>query len=492
MPKLVTPVEYLARANQVHGGKYRYIESTLCSANKPATVLCKLHGKFQQKLANHLQGAGCPKCAGRGVDWVERFKSVHGDQYDYQRVCYVDYKSPVEILCTVHGSFLQTPDNHYRGQGCPKCKGGLIRSHKQMVMSEFVRRANIVHDGRYVYPTEQFDNVLRSLVKIQCPEHGVFTQTPVNHLAGKTGCSRCSNQKSSQEFQIASFLSKFTQVQSRNRQLIKPKELDIYVPEKKIAIEYCGMYWHSHFTPEDEKQDRLKHHHKYLECKTQGVRLLTIYESEWFERQYAVRRLLRNAVGASRGKLMARKCTIKTPAVGEARAFFERYHPQGGGGAGEHYGLYWKGKLVACMRFTLGANDRGIAKERVWTLTRYATRITVTGGASRLFKVFVVDKQPTEVKSFSDNRYFDGAMYNHLGFTVAEELPPDYQVWSLKLGLRSKAHYQRRAIQQRLKDHGLNEVFDPDTDPRTESEMTYRMGCGRIYDCGKKRWVWNA
>ena len=189
---------------------------------------------------------------------------------------------------------------------------------------------------------------------------------------------------------------------------------------------------------------------------------------------------------------MARKCELRKVAHQEASAFYDKYHPQGGAGTGEHYGLYWNSKLVACMRFVLGANDRGTASKRVWTLGRYATRITVAGGASRLFKAFLSEYQPSEVKSFSDNRYFAGGMYEQLGFEMEEEVAPDYQVWSVKLGLHPKSHYQRRALPQRVKDHGVQDTFDPKNDPRTERDMTYLLGARRIFDCGKKRWVWKS
>lgn len=493
MPKLVTPQEYLARAQKVHGGKYQYDTSTLCSANGQATIFCLLHGAFQQRLANHLLGAGCPQCAGKGVDWVERFRSVHGDRYDYSRVQYTDYKKPVEIICPEHGAFTQTPDNHFRGkQGCPKCKGARIRASKQMSVEEFIRRATEVHGGRFLYPRVQFTNVLTGVAAIVCPTHGPFTQSPVNHLAGKVGCTRCNHMKSEGEFAVLRLMSNWVVAESRNGSMLKPKELDIYIPSRNLAIEYCGDFWHSIGKAEEIRLKKDAHWRKYQDCKALGIRLLTIYESEWLTRQYALRRLLRNAVGKTRGRLMARKCELRKVELAAARAFYERYHPQGGDGAGEHYGLFWKGKLVACMRFAFGANDRGNTAKRVWTLTRYATRITVAGAASRLFKAFLAEHQPQEVKSFSDNRYFEGGMYQQLGFVLEEESGPDYQVWSPRLGLRPKAHYQRRMLPQRLKEHGMEDVFDPETDPRSEAEMTFLMGCRRLYDCGKKRWIWRG
>jgi hypothetical protein len=187
---------------------------------------------------------------------------------------------------------------------------------------------------------------------------------------------------------------------------------------------------------------------------------------------------------------MARQCVVNQVGPAEAAAFFERYHPQGGGGWGQAYGLRYKGKLVACMRFSFGANDRGAGAERMWTLTRYATRVSVAGGASKLFAAFVAEHQPEAVKSFSDNRYFTGRMYEHLGFVLEEETDPDYQVYHPKTGLLPKTAWQRKNIPARIRDIGSSEIFDPARDSRSERDMTYLLGAMRLFDCGKKRWVW--
>ena len=494
MPKQLPPENYLARAQATHKNHYSYDISTFRRLKDPVAIMCPTHGAFSQQLGNHLSGAGCPQCAGRNVDWIERFRTVHGGLYDYSRVVYVGHQDNVEIICGVHGPFFQTPDNHYRGrQGCPSCKGARIRASKQLPVEEFIRRATAVHNGRYLYNNVQFTNVLTGVMSIVCPIHGEFRQSPVNHLAGKVGCTKCNHMKSRGEAAVASYLAMFTPTISRDRTILKPKEIDIYLPEHKIAVEYCGMYWHSFGDIKAEKEGKHKHFEKYIACKEKGIRLITVYETEWEQRSTAIRRLLRNIVGKSRGKLMARKCQLGIPTTQEAADFYERYHPQGGAGSGDHYGLYWRGKLVACMRFSFGSNDRGVgAKKRVWTLTRYATRINVAGGASRLFRAFITEHKPLQVKSFSDNRYFDGGMYSTLGFALDEEIAPDYQVWSKKTGIRPKSHYQRGGLQKRLDEHGVDEIFDADTDTRTEAEMTYLMGARRIYDCGKKRWLWIA
>lgn len=421
-----------------------------------------------------------------------RAATAKGRPYDYSKVDYKGAKAPVQIVCPKHGSFWQSPTNHMAGKGCPKCKHEAFGKRSQKTKDCFIKQANLVWGDRYNYSVAQYKGSHDKLWII-CPEHGPFEQTPTNHLSKKQGCSKCNHMKSAPEEAIVAFLSRFTTVVQRDRTVIAPKELDIYLPDHKLAVEFCGMYWHSHGDREDERRNKRRHIEKHKACEAQGVRLLTIYETEWAERPETIKRLLRNAVGAFRGTLMARKCHLAKPSIQEARAFYEKYHPQGGAGNGEHYGLYYNNKLVACMRFTFGNNDRGHgAKVRQWTLSRYATRFPVVGGASKLFKAFLTEHGPSEVKSFSDNRLFGGGMYVHLGFVLEEEVPPDYQVWSPKAGLRPKPHYQRRLLPARLREHGIDEQFDPESDRRTETEITYLMGARRIYDCGKKRWLWTA
>jgi len=415
-----------------------------------------------------------------------------GRPFDYSLVRYVDAKTPVEIICQEHGSFWQSPTNHILGKGCPKCKHAATGVRCLKSPDTFVEDAQAVWGSRFDYSATVYAGA-RMPLSIRCPQHGLFQQIAGSHLQGKMGCTKCNHMKSAPEDALAAYLARFTTVIPRDRTLVGPKEIDIYLPDCNLAVEYCGMYWHSHGSTEAAKRDKLKHAEKHRLCAEKGVRLITLYETEWLERPATVKRMLRNAVGATRGKLMARKCAVGKPTAQEARAFYESYHPQGGAGSGEHYGLYYRGKLVACMRFTFGGNDRGAgAKGRQWTLSRYATRLPVAGAASRLFKAFVGEHAPPTVKSFSDNRWFSGGMYEQLGFALEAEVAPDYQVWSPKIGLRPKPHYQRRLLPKRLEEHSIADVFDPDTDPRTEADMTYLMGARRIYDCGKKRWVWTA
>ena len=496
--------------------RYDFSHAVYVSALKPMTgIVCPKHGVFQQYSAQFRKnGAGCPQCGeekriqSRRMDpaeFVERSIEAHNSRYGYDRTQYINMTTKVTVTCADHGDFLITPLKHlYEKQGCPSC-GALSRGKrlnvpnaakktadfKKLVFGDrFVEEALTVHGDRYDYNSTVYLGA-KSKLEIRCKEHGVFTQTAEHHLKRAHGCPQCGHLLSKQEDRIGRFLSMFTPVETRNRRILGGKELDIYLPEHRLAVEYCGMYWHSHKDAQDESENKRKHAQKHQACRDLGIRLITIFESEWHEHEPAIRRLLRNAVGKSKGRLMARKCALRKVDSLDARKFYDRYHPQGGNGSGIHYGLYHGELLVACMRFTFGANDRG-ATDRVWTLSRFATRITVVGAASRLFQAFLQEHGNVAVKSFSDNRYFDGGMYEKLGFKLEEEIPADYQVWSPKIGLWPKSHYQRKNIQKRLIEHGSADIFNADTDPRSEAEMTYLMGARRIYDCGKKRWIYNS
>lgn len=494
--------------------RYDFSGACYTHALEPITgIVCPDHGEFKQYSAQlRKNGAGCPACGdvvrrakrrSPQEDIVARATEVHAGFYTYDRAVYRNLITKFTVTCPRHGDFDTTPANHLKGRGCPTC-GQFSRGHRKDVCAsarktadakiakfaeKFVADARAVHGDAYDYSKAEYQG--RNIkVSINCPKHGPFMQKPYQHLKRAHGCPECSHHRSKGEAALAKFMSIFGPIKERDRSVISPKELDIYAPWAGVAVEYCGEYWHAASSADDERKDRTRHLDKHRACEAAGIRLLTVYESEWLSRPFAIRRLVRNALGKARGRVMARKCTVEAVGNAEAAAFFERYHPQGGAGWGQTYGLRYNGKLVACMRFAFGANDRGTNAERAWTLTRYATRVSVPGGASRLFAAFLEDCGPESVKSFSDNRYFTGRMYEQLGFVLEEETGPDYQVYHPKTGLLAKTAWQRKNIPARIRDIGAPETFNPATDTRSERDMTYLLGAQRMFDCGKKRWVW--
>ena len=120
-------------------------------------------------------------------EFIQRAIAVHGSKYSYTLVDYVNIKTKVKIICPDHGVFEQTPDKHIHGKcGCPQCAGNV-----RLTTDLFIQKARAVHGDKYDYSLVVYKNN-RELMPIICPEHGVFYQSALNHLAGK-GCSLCAN-----------------------------------------------------------------------------------------------------------------------------------------------------------------------------------------------------------------------------------------------------------------------------------------------------------
>lgn len=121
---------------------------------------------------------------------IDQFKSAHGNAYDYSKVAYNGNLTNVTIVCKVHGDFQQLPKVHKRGQGCPKCAlaSSSIRQ-TCLAATTFAADCSIVHSNKYDYTHVVYKNSATK-VRIICPTHGEFLQLPSNHKAGQ-GCYQC-------------------------------------------------------------------------------------------------------------------------------------------------------------------------------------------------------------------------------------------------------------------------------------------------------------
>jgi len=122
--------EFIARASIIHKNKYDYSLVNYKNVTSRIDIICGIHGLFSQVAGLHLLGSGCPACGYDEVsiknrinesDMITRFKTIHGNKYDYSKVNYTIGKAKIEIICPIHGSFYQAAFNHVSGKGCPKC-----------------------------------------------------------------------------------------------------------------------------------------------------------------------------------------------------------------------------------------------------------------------------------------------------------------------------------------------------------------------------------
>lgn len=128
-------------ASTVHNGRYLYDSVTYINRHTPVVITCVVHGPFSQRPNDHLNGSGCPSCGSvqrassnalTHQQFLDRANNIHDGVYDYSDSVYTSLNQPITIICTTHGKFSQTPNNHiYCASGCPKCSHTV--SHKEQV-----------------------------------------------------------------------------------------------------------------------------------------------------------------------------------------------------------------------------------------------------------------------------------------------------------------------------------------------------------------------
>lgn len=134
-PQYIKNRWYIEKFRKVHGDKYDYSSVEYEKSNSEVSIYCPFHGLFRKTPNHHLQGQGCPKCSDLlkprmdTASCLKGFHKIHGNTYDYSLVQYTNTYTKVKILCKTHGEFLQTPNAHLRGQGCPRCG-----SHNQNIL----------------------------------------------------------------------------------------------------------------------------------------------------------------------------------------------------------------------------------------------------------------------------------------------------------------------------------------------------------------------
>lgn len=158
---------FLQEADRVHQGKYLYDKVEYKNAQTKICIICSIHGEFWQTPNKHLRGQGCPKCSGRNkitCDIIKEFQMVHGESYDYSEVEYLNAKTKVKILCPKHGYFLQTPNKHLLGQGCPLCK----ESHLEQEVRCFLIENNIKFESQ-----KHFDWLGKQSLDFYLPDYNI-------------------------------------------------------------------------------------------------------------------------------------------------------------------------------------------------------------------------------------------------------------------------------------------------------------------------------
>ena len=360
------------------------------------------------------------------------------------------------------------------GHTCARCNPNINKKIKKTRDKKLYARIKDlkISNCRLKTSEEEFDGINDKTLWM-CESCNNTFNTNANRLSNIC-CPVCNTKtKSRPEDELYDFLLSLvdkSKIKRNDRSIIKPLELDFYIKEKDIAIEFDGIYWHSELLGKGSKY----HLNKTLECEKKGIQLIHIFENEWLLKKDIIKSIIRSKLGLIPNKIYARKCLIKKLSFTETKLFLEDNHIQGAINSNLNYGLIHKNEILALMTF----GKSRFNKKYQYELLRFCNKrnYNVVGGASRLFKSFLVDKKPTSIVSYADRRFSNGNMYSKLKFEFVRDTKPSY-FYINGIILENRINYQKHKL------NNILENFDPNL---TEWENMKKHKRNRIWDCGNK------
>ena len=273
-------------------------------------------------------------------------------------------------------------------------------------------------------------------------------------------CTECnpinSYSSSGKEKQLLSFIEEhYTGEIIKNNRKIIGKELDIYLPELKLAFEFNGVYWHNEL-------NKPNNYHKIKSdlCDEKGIQLIHIWEDDWLYKEDIVKSMILNKLGKTTNRIFGRKCVIKEITDNKIiRDFLNNNHIQGFVGSTTKIGLYYDNELVSLMTFT--------KRKEGYELSRFCNKLntTIIGGASKLLKYFT-NNNSVNVYTFSDRVYSNGELYEKIGFKYDSFVKPSYYY---VVGDKRKHKFNFRG--------------------KNERKNMLKQKIYRIYDAGKIKYI---
>jgi len=467
-----TQEEFITESKNVHGDKYDYSLCNYKTYGKKITLICPIHGNFEQIASNHLKGKGCKYCGGTSkMDtklFIFKSKNTHGDKYDYKKTDYIIGKDKVIITCPTHGDFEVFPSNHLsKKQGCPHC------SLRVFDTQSFIDASKTLFENKFTYENTTYKNTRNECV-INCVKHGEIKTTPFYHLNSECGCNLCCNNYSKPQSEIKEFIEGLGySVIFNSRDVLKNLEIDIYVPEKKLAIEFNGLYWHS-----DKFKNKNYHLNKTIECEKLKISLLHIFEDEWLDKKELLMSMIKHKMGVTENIIYARKCEIKNINSKLSKDFLLKNHIQGYTNARYNLALFYEGNIVSLL--TVG--KRGILKNGEHEVIRFCNVIntSVVGSFSKLLKHFIKETGINTLITYSDRRFGVGDVYIKNGFKFMSNTDVNYS-YIVNKKRESRFKYQKHKL--------VKMGYDKN---KTEAEIMSEIGLDKIYDCGNKKFFYSV
>lgn len=486
---------FKVEAPKKFNNKFTYDYSSFKGHRKPMKMSCPEHGEFWAEPSRHLHtfdAGGCPACgqvlkrtskSDTDEEWFAKGKKAHNNKYEYLSITLIEDVSltqhrRITYNCPVHGEQSQLLASHvFKGNGCIKCRNEQTSENYLRKPEDVIVEIESLFPGRLSFEKFEYSGGV-DLFTLICKEHNAEFQTNMTNIRCHPefySCPKCSPMCDSfvQRLISNSIIEMGLPTIYNERKMLGGKEIDIYVPDLNLGIEYNGVYWHSERWHEKPKWHMIE---KQQLAASKGIELVhfdsTIPGSK-------IINFIKFKAGKTE-KVFARKTTAARVDQIAAESMLNELHLQKAVKGCTSYGLFKDGKLLGVASFSKASSERGNKNPLRWELRRMVFNCQVVGGASKLLKAFTRDHQEIEcVISYSDNRWFTGDVYKALGFTHTKTCPPDYAYTRSDL-IYHKSQFKHSAMKTRK-----NFNYDPKL---TEVENCRANGYFRIWDCGKKKW----
>ena len=349
-----------------------------------------------------------------------------------------------------------------------------IKSHRrESDYDTFIKRLREQNHLEIITPYEEYISALTP-VRYRCLLCGTEFENERANIA-RVHCPNCYGGSASQkELELLKFIEDLIgkdNVITSDRSIIKPYELDMVVPIKRLAIEFNGSYWHA-----DKKRNRAYHRMKTDACAKQGYRLIHVFEYEWDHKKEKIKSIIKHALGIFDQRIYARNCDCRVIDSTAYRTFLNENHLQGAISSSIRYGLFYNNELVAVIGFGQSRFKKGETE-----LYRFCVKrgYSVIGGFGKLLKFSKIKHFYTYV----DLTHFTGDAYRTLGFNKIGISEPNY------VYVKNDKVLSRMACQKHKLPALLGDKFDP---TKSEYENMTLNGWNRIYDCGNLKLEYTA
>ena len=440
--------------------------------------------RVKEYLGNQLWLCEC-QCAKHTIREVSSFNLLYGASKSCG--CSKKLKNLIDIKEQTFGELTAL---EYIGDGIWKCRCSC--GNITLEDGQHLRRSSTISCGcKGNRPIKEKD-ILESIKKFTVENDRKPYKDEICKLMGigKTTLARCIDRYGLDDKFNKSFKSMyekilFEYIQHNNikvitndRKILDGYELDIYIPEKNIAIEVYGDYWHS-----NEFKDKYYHQQKTIACAKKGIRLIHVFEHELNDEdaRHKVYNLIDNVLEINNKKVIyGRNTDVKIIDVSEAKEFCNKYHLQGYSNSSVNLGCYYEDTLIGVITFGTPRFD----SKNQYELIRlcWMSNISVVGGTEKLFSYFLNNFSVSSILTYCDISKFVGNIYTKLGFKVVSITEPNYK-WVKPYPVLVLTRYKTQ--KHKLIEQGLG------TDDETEDEIMLRLGFYKIYDSGNLRLEWN-